>query len=77
MTNQTGEVRLSNFESDAHALYCGWVLGLALKHGLTVFPNTDADSNYLPELVIEMPTEASIQYLTVIIPPPPDDWRLA
>ena len=76
-TIHAGEVRRSNFESDAHALYCGWVLGLALKHGLKVFPNTDADGNYLPELVVEMPPGASIEFLTVIIPVPPEDWRLA
>jgi hypothetical protein len=56
-----------------HALYVGWVLGIALKHGLHVVPSVDDNGDYTAELEVQTPKGALI---TVVVPPPPDDWRL-
>ena len=56
---------------DRHALYVGWVLGLAMRHGLPVTLVDDEHGNHTDRLaVIVSPTLT----ITVVVPPPPDDW---
>ena len=62
--------------NERHALYVGWVLGIAMKNGLQVRPEADDDGNYTDRLLIDLPDRSSpaIYMITVIVPPPPDDW---
>jgi hypothetical protein len=57
-----------------HAWYVGWVLGVALRHGVPLTPVTDADGNYTDRLVLDLAPETVT--LTIVVPPPPDDWTL-
>jgi hypothetical protein len=58
---------------DRHALYVGWVLGSALRHGVEVRPVLDAGGNYTSRLEVTFP---SGPVLTFIVPAPPADWVL-
>ncbi len=60
------------FDSDRHALYCGWVAGIAMKHGFDMRIVTDDEGNYTDHFVINLRPYATV---TVIVPPPPDDWE--
>lgn len=60
------------FVDDRHALYCGWVLGSATRHGLNAVPVRDGDGNYLPELLVRL---AGLD-VRLVIPYPPADWSL-
>ena len=66
--------RESNFESDWHTLYVGWVIGIAAKNGLPVKPVVDEDGNYLPE--IQMSLDGGMITVILAVPPPPDGWEL-
>ena len=44
MTKPAG--RPSNFVSDQHTLYCGWVMGLMVKAGLPFEPVADEHGNF-------------------------------
>ena len=81
--------QMSNFVSDRHALYVGWVMGIAVRNNLNVRPILDPDGNYTDSFTIELPNFGPMVQspylplqpqpqvtLTVIIPPPPDDWEL-
>ena len=59
-----------NFRSERHALYRGWVAGMAAKHGMKATPEVDGDGNYTDRLLIDSPTLR----VTLIVPEPPDDW---
>lgn len=61
------------FASDRHALYCGWVAGIAMKHGFDMTIVTDAQGNYTDRFVIHLRPYADI---TVVVPEPPDEWEL-
>lgn len=61
------------FETDQHALYCGWILGVALRSGLQVSPVVDDAGNYLNQIRINI---AAATTITVVVPPPPPDWKL-
>ena len=65
-------------DSERHALYVGWVLGCAMRAGVEVTPVVDADGNYTDRLTVVLPdrTEPVEYIITVIVPPPPDDWGL-
>ena len=54
-----------------HALYVGWVLGLAAKAGLAVTPVLDDDGNYTNRIMVPV----GEQPITLLIPAPPDTWR--
>lgn len=60
-------------DSDRHALYIGWVLGLAMRHGLPFKPEVDDEGNYTDRLVLDL---TATQQITVVVPPPPEDWSL-
>jgi hypothetical protein len=61
-----------NFETDRHALYVGWVLGIAQKVGLDARPEIDAEGNYTARIIIPWGSHR----ITVTVPPPPDDWTV-
>jgi hypothetical protein len=64
---------MSNFASDRHALYCGWVVGQLMKeHGLPVTPMTDDNDDYIPQLLLLIGGEE----ITLVIPEPSKDWDL-
>jgi hypothetical protein len=66
----------SNFTSDRHVLYAGWVMGEMLRTGLPFEPVVDADGNYTNRFVINPPAGSDTPKITLVIPPPPDDWNL-
>jgi len=59
------------FVDDRHALYVGWVLGLAMRNGIDARPVTDEDGNYTDRLVAEVESGLTV---TFVVPPPADDW---
>jgi hypothetical protein len=63
---------------DRQALYVGWVAMLAAMNGLDVAVATDEHGNYLNRLLFSFPaTQGHKEHvLTVVVPPPPDDWRV-
>jgi hypothetical protein len=60
---------MGHFHSDRHALYAGWIIGNAMRHGISVRPITDNDGNYLPRLHV-IPLGCDL-----IIPEPPPEWH--
>ena len=64
--------RSSNFASDTHVLYAGWVMGHMSKADLPFQPVLDDQGNYTNRVTVTTPEGVVI---TLIIPPPPDDWR--
>jgi hypothetical protein len=65
------------FVDDRHAQYAGWVLGIALKNGVPVTNVVDEHGNHTDRLQLELhdpkqrPTKLMV---TLVVPPPPDDW---
>jgi len=60
---------------DRHALYVGWVLGLAMREGLPARPVTDEAGNYTDRLTLDLGVVPDDGFtVTVVVPPPPDDW---
>jgi hypothetical protein len=67
----------SNFVSDNHTLYAGWVLGEMLRSGLPVEPVLDPNGNYTNRVLIRPPLGGDLPpEITLLIPPPPDGWSL-
>ena len=64
----------SNFTSDRHVLYAGWVMGQMLRSGLPFEPVLDPEGNYTNRVTVGPPQGG--QRITLVIPPPPDDWDL-
>lgn len=64
---------MSNFADDRHALYVGWVLGIAAKHHLAFEPEADGEGNYTDRLLYGVRPGLT---LTLVVPPPPDDWEV-
>lgn len=67
-----GAVPVSNFLSERHTLYVGWVLGIALRNGVAAQPVLDDAGNYTDRLVVPLGEHS----VTVVVPPPPVDWEL-
>lgn len=63
-----------NFESDQHALFCGYVFGILMKAGISVAPVLDIEGNYLPKIEFLFETADN---LILDIPSPDAKWRLA
>ncbi len=55
---------------DRHALYAGWVAGLAHRQGLDIAPVLDPAGVVTDHLVVGFGDER----VTVVIPYPPEDW---
>lgn len=66
----------AHFVSERHALYTGWILGIALKHGIDLAPEVDDAGNYLPRLTLRLRAgpDRPAATVTLVVPPPPDDW---
>jgi hypothetical protein len=62
-----------NWADERHALYVGAVCGLAIYHGLDIVGDVDDQGDWTDRIVIRFSDEV---YVTVIVPPPPDDWTL-
>lgn len=60
----------STVSGHRHSAYVGWVLGIALRNGLHASPVLDEASNYTDRLLVSFGEHA----ITVVIPPPPEDW---
>lgn len=63
-----------NFNSERHALYTGFVIGVLAKDRINVRPVVDSDGDYLPE--VEITPHDSDDPIILAIPDPPDDWQL-
>jgi hypothetical protein len=61
-----------NFQDDRHALYVGWVMGMAHQNGLDAEPVVDAAGNYTDRFLIDV----GGQQIALVVPYPPDDWTL-
>lgn len=62
-----------------HALFVGWICGLAIKQGLPMIPVANNDGRYTDTLELSLePTKPGRPRIAVrvIVPPPPDDWTL-
>ena len=60
-----------------HAQYVGWMCGIARKNGVPLLPVLADDGGYSDQLGLSLfpaGTEQRLK-LTVVVPPPPDDWR--
>lgn len=62
-----------NIVDGRHALYVGWVAGIALNSGIRLLPVVDDDGNYTDQLTL--PINQGV-ILTVVVPYPPDDWEI-
>lgn len=59
-----------------HAMFVGWVAGIANREGVPLSPDVDDDGNYTNRLRLdvdglELPEGVT---LWVVVPPPPDNW---
>lgn len=74
MTARVSKVsRHPRFVDDRHALYVGWILGFAVKHGLGFEPVV-VDGDYTDRLRMVAPDGCTV--IEVVVPYPPDDWSL-
>lgn len=65
------------YESDAHALFAGALIGLAWRHRLPIELDIDDAGNYLPSWTLALPGLPPGVTLTIVIPPPPADLDIA
>ena len=63
---------MSPFADDRHVLYTGWVIGIAVRHGLEVAAVYDEAGNYTDRLVVDLGDVS----LELVVPPPPAEWVL-
>jgi hypothetical protein len=61
------------FNSDRHALYVGWVIGIAMRNGIDARPEVDDAGNYTSHLIVTAPDGTELR---LVVPPPPDDWTV-
>lgn len=61
-------------ENERHALYVGWVLGLARRNGVPARPEVDEAGDYTDALMVEISPNVIVR---LVVPPPPADWQLA
>lgn len=63
---------------DRHALYVGWVCGIAIRNGIEARPVNDEAGNHTDHLAICLPDGfGNHAMLEVVVPYPPDDWHLS
>ena len=64
---------MSNFISDRHSLYVGWVIGIAHRNGVPLEPVRDDAGDWTDRAELTLSPHVTI---TLVVPPPPDDWTL-
>jgi hypothetical protein len=64
---------MRNFVDTRHALYVGWVAGVAMRHNLAFEPVLDENGEFTDRLIYGVRPGLTF---TVVVPPPPDDWEL-
>jgi hypothetical protein len=64
---------VSNFKNERHNLYCGWVMGQAVKFGIVAEPVIDDDGNYTDRVRLPEIDGVAIE---LVIPEPPAEWSL-
>jgi hypothetical protein len=65
--------REGHFVDERHALYVGWVAGIALRNGVAVELVNDEHGNHTDRLRLVL--DQTI--IDVVVPPPPEDWSLS
>lgn len=62
-------------EGNAHAIRAGYVWGLAMKHGLTLTPEVDANGDWAASAILELPEPAAGVRVRLIVAAevPPDE----
>ena len=61
---------------ERHALYVGYIIGRAMRHGLTLLPVQDAgDATDTVRLYLPDRPGALLGHVDLIVPYPPADWR--
>lgn len=72
------ERREPTWANDTHILYAGWIMGMAIRHGLDVAPVCDEEGIVTPRLQIHLPGRSDMETIRVelVIPPPPPDWKM-
>ena len=63
---------MSYFKNDSHALYCGYVIGIALLRGVKLEPAIDAWGDYTDRVMMLIGDTV----ITFIVPPPPANWKV-
>lgn len=71
-TVSSANIKTPHFIDDRHAIYVGWVMGIALKNGLEFRPVLDGQHNYTDRISMEVGPAR----ITVVVPYPPDEWQL-
>lgn len=68
-----------------HAMYCGWILGIAHANGVPLEAVHDPLGNYTDRLEGKLKLSPPVRIgesgpltftFTIVVPPPPDDWVL-
>ena len=62
--------------TERHAIYVGWVLGIARRHDLPLEPVFDEAGNYTDRLAIDIPRAGGRIRIVLVVPPPPPGWSL-
>ena len=79
-TRHVGVGAMSNtpkpyFANDRHALYCGWVVGLAMRHGLLVSLVDDEEGNHTDHMRVFLGDAFGERFIVdLVVPEPPVDW---
>lgn len=74
------EMDLRHFKDDRHALYAGWIAGIAMRNGYKVEIITDGPDFtdkiilHLPALANQSGPKATTARVFLAVPYPPDDW---
>jgi hypothetical protein len=57
-----------------HALYCGAITGIGMKHGVMLLPVYDENNEWVyGQMELRLRDDC---VLRVVVPEPPDDWHL-
>lgn len=63
------------FADDRHALYAGAILGIGMKYGIPLSPVVDDQGNFTDRFTLAL--EGGAITITLVVPPPPDEWTMA
>ena len=67
------------FADERHALYAGWIVGIAMSNGIEVEVLADPEGNYTGEIRLGLPRllngiTQGRDTVTLSVPYPPQDW---